>query len=51
MQTIKPNIEKIAKTVINSQKIEGYPITQNAEIKERAKQLMEKYHVQILPRK
>lgn len=40
----------IEKSVQNSQKIEGYGTTRRLDIKERAKELMDKNHVKISAR-
>jgi hypothetical protein len=51
MHKKKFTAEKIVKTVENSQRIEGYQPVQTAAVKERARALMEQYHVQVSPRK
>jgi hypothetical protein len=48
----KAKIKKTAidKSVQNSQKIEGYAATRRIDIKERARELMDKNHVKISAR-
>lgn len=48
MVKIKPTA--IEESVQNSQKIEGYGATRRIDIKERAKELMDKHHVKISAR-
>lgn len=50
MDTNKITATEIEKSVRNSQKIEGYAATRRLDIKERAKELMDKNHVKISAR-
>ena len=51
MLTKKITAEKIVKAVENSQRIEGYQPVQTVAVIERARAIMEQYHVQVSPRK
>ncbi len=47
---ITPRLDqKITQAVQTSMRIEGYQATTSSEVKKRAKEIMEKYNIQVSP--